>query len=56
VDFGFYNAAVRALKVLECKIAAAWVRFDNALHYWFEASWTGFIEEHGQRHDEFPSR
>jgi hypothetical protein len=56
VDFGFYNAAFRALKVLECKISAAWVRHDNAPHYWFEAPWTGFIEEHSQRHGEFLSR
>jgi len=54
--FSFYNPAVRAFKVLECKVAASWMCLDNGLHYWLVALRAGVMDKQVQRHDEFLSR
>src|SRR5580704_1705636 len=49
-----YRAAVGALEIVERQVAAAWVRFDDALHQRLAAPRADFTARQDKRHDGLP--
>jgi hypothetical protein len=49
-DFGLYSAAVRAFKLVDRKVAASRMLFDNSDLYRLAAFWAGIIHEKIKRH------
>jgi hypothetical protein len=49
-DFGLYTAAVRAFKLVDRKVAASRMLFDNSDLYRLAAFWAGIIHEKIKRH------
>jgi hypothetical protein len=56
VDFSFHRAAIDALEIMNCKVAASRMRLDNSELNWLAALGAGLIDKQGQGHAEFLSR
>jgi hypothetical protein len=54
-DFSFYDTAVRALEVMNCKIAASWMSLDVCLPDWL-AIWAGVVVKSVEMHSDLLSR
>jgi hypothetical protein len=51
-DFSYYRAAMDALIVVDCKVTARRMCFDNREFYRFAAPRAGVVDKKGQRHGE----
>jgi hypothetical protein len=53
-DFGFYTPAVRAVELVDSKVAASWMLHDSSKLYWLAAPRAGVIHKKIKRQGESP--